>query len=71
MNALFWSVMRAYMRWRHGVRGTIKPPINWNRANSPWYRWRYFCWRIEGAIYIRTGLTKEWWGEVYGDNHEH
>lgn len=55
------AVLRFYMRLRHGVRGAIKPPINWNRTNSPWYRWRYRCWQVEARLYNATGLPDKWW----------
>ena len=64
--AWLWRWVRLLMKWRYGVRGAIKPPINWNRANSLWYRWRYRCWLIEEKLYQRTGLPDEWWQWVRG-----
>lgn len=58
---VLWRFVRLLMKWRYGVRGAIKPPLNWNRANSLWYRWRYRCWLVEEKIYQRTGLPDEWW----------
>ena len=60
------SILRLWFRFRYGVRGAIKPPLNWNRTNSRWYRWRYFCWKIEDGLYHRTGLSDEWWRSVTG-----
>lgn len=62
-----WRVVRRWMKWRYGVRGAIKPPINWNRANSRWYRWRYCAWKVENVIYAKTGLPSEWWQSVERD----
>lgn len=56
--------IRSLYRLRYGVRGGIKPPINWNRANSLLYRWRYRCWLIEEKIYHWTGLPDEWWAAM-------
>jgi hypothetical protein len=58
------AFVRSIYRARYGVRGAIKPPINWNRANSPLYRYQYFMWQIEDRIYNWTGLPKLWWAEM-------
>ncbi len=55
------AMIRTLYKLRYGTRGAIKPPINWNRAHSVFYRWRYQIWRIEAAIYNWTGLPDEWW----------
>lgn len=54
------SIIRFLYRARYGIRGAIKPPINWNRANSLWYRWRYRMWHIEESVYRWTGLPRQW-----------
>jgi len=58
-------LIRFLYKLRYGVRGAIKPPLNWNRANSLWYRWRYRAWCVESAIYKWTGLPDEWWSKVW------
>ncbi|HYB97562.1 MAG TPA: hypothetical protein VEC57_00315 [Candidatus Limnocylindrales bacterium] len=62
-------VVRFLYRLRYGVRGAIKPPINWNRANSRWYRWRYRVWRLDASIYEWTGLPELWWKSVRGEKN--
>lgn len=64
-----WRFVGLLMLWRYGRRGAIKPPLNWNRANSLWYRWRYRCWQIEENLYRLTGLPDEWWASVRGPNN--
>lgn len=59
-------LVRLLCRWRYGVRGAIKPPLNWNRANSVRYRIRYKVWKIEERIYQWSGLPDEWWKAVTG-----
>jgi hypothetical protein len=58
--------VRLLCRWRYGVRGAIKPPLNWNRAYSLRYRIRYRIWQWEERVYKWTGLPDEWWSKVYG-----
>ena len=69
-SVVLWRLVRLLMLWRYGVRGAIKPPLNWNRANSLWYRWRYRCWLVEEKLYRRTGLPDEWWASVRGPNQQ-
>jgi len=60
-----WRLVRLLYRWRYGVRGGIKPPLNWHRARyCPIYRWRYQAWVIEERIYQWTKLPDEWWAWV-------
>jgi hypothetical protein len=59
-------LVRLVYLWKCGVRGAVKPPINWNRTHSLAYRLRYRAWKIEDAIYRWTGLPNEWWRSVTG-----
>lgn len=63
------TIIRLLYRLRYGVRGAIKPPLNWNRMNSRWYRYRYRVWRIEARIYDWTGLPAQWWESVSGEKN--
>jgi hypothetical protein len=66
-------LIRQYMLWRWGLRGSLKPPLGpyyptitmYPRPLPLWYRWRYWCWELEKKAYHWTGLPNEWWHRVY------
>ena len=59
-------VVQYVYRKRYGVRPYVKPLLNWNFINQPFYRWKYYFWIIEEDIYQWTGLPDEWWIRVVG-----
>ena len=63
-------IVRSIYKARYGVRGRLKPPINWNRTNSAWYRYRFAMWRREHAVYRWTGLPERWWSWLMEENEK-
>lgn len=61
-------ILRSYLIWRWGFRGGLKPPLGYPpeylllgpipvQAKLA-YRWRYFCWKIENALYTWSGIPE-------------
>ena len=70
MKILFWWIVRWALLQRYGFRGGLRPPLG---RNSPpwdqtshfwkdiWYAYRVAMWKIDSALYQKSGIADEWW----------